>query len=345
MIDPVLSLAFSMHSNKGVYALLLGSGVSRSARISTGWEITLDLTRKLARLKGEDSEPDAEAWYTRTFGEGPDYSKLLGDVAKSQIERQKLLRQYFEPNDEEKEQGLKMPTPAHVAMAKLVAGGFVKVIVTTNFDRLMEDALQEEGIRPDVISTIDAIKGATPLMHSDCTIVKVHGDYLDSRIKNTPDELKEYDRELDELLDRIFDEFGLIVCGWSAEWDYALRDAMSRCKSHRYTTFWTIRGNPNAKSEDLIKLRRAESIKIKGADEFFHELYEKVSALDQIDKPHPLSKKVAVASLKKYLADEKHSISLHDLVMEERNVSSKMRHAFPEFSVANCLFPPVSPVG
>ncbi len=30
---------------------------------------------------------------------------------------------------------------------------------------------------------------------------------------------------------------------------------------------------------------------------------------------------------------------------EERNVSSKMRHAFPEFSVANCLFPPVSPVG
>ncbi len=28
-----------------------------------------------------------------------------------------------------------------------------------------------------------------------------------------------------------------------------------------------------------------------------------------------------------------------------RNVSSKMRHAFPEFSVANCLFPPVSPVG
>ncbi len=30
---------------------------------------------------------------------------------------------------------------------------------------------------------------------------------------------------------------------------------------------------------------------------------------------------------------------------KNRNVSSKMRHAFPEFSVANCLFPPVSPVG
>jgi putative transposase len=29
----------------------------------------------------------------------------------------------------------------------------------------------------------------------------------------------------------------------------------------------------------------------------------------------------------------------------ERNVSSKMRHAFSEFSVATCLFPPFSPAG
>ena len=32
-IDPIISLAFAMQSNKGVYALLLGSGVSRSAGV------------------------------------------------------------------------------------------------------------------------------------------------------------------------------------------------------------------------------------------------------------------------------------------------------------------------
>jgi hypothetical protein len=38
MVDPMLSLAFSVHSNKGVFALLLGSGVSRASGIPTGWE-------------------------------------------------------------------------------------------------------------------------------------------------------------------------------------------------------------------------------------------------------------------------------------------------------------------
>jgi hypothetical protein len=28
------------------------------------------------------------------------------------------------------------------------------------------------------------------------------------------------------LLDRILDEFGLIVCGWSADWDTTLRAGM-----------------------------------------------------------------------------------------------------------------------
>jgi hypothetical protein len=40
-------LAFSVYESKGVYALLLGSGLSRAANIPTGWEITLDLIRRI----------------------------------------------------------------------------------------------------------------------------------------------------------------------------------------------------------------------------------------------------------------------------------------------------------
>ncbi len=53
MIDPVHSLAFSIQANRGVYAVLIGSGVSRAAKIPTGWEITLDLIHKLAKLRNE----------------------------------------------------------------------------------------------------------------------------------------------------------------------------------------------------------------------------------------------------------------------------------------------------
>ncbi len=53
--DPILSLAHSMCTGKGVYAVLLGSGVSRSAGIPTGREVTLDLIRRVAALQGEDA--------------------------------------------------------------------------------------------------------------------------------------------------------------------------------------------------------------------------------------------------------------------------------------------------
>jgi hypothetical protein len=36
IVDPYTSLAFSVYGNKGVYALLLGSGVSRAAGVPTG---------------------------------------------------------------------------------------------------------------------------------------------------------------------------------------------------------------------------------------------------------------------------------------------------------------------
>jgi hypothetical protein len=211
MIDPMLSLAFSVHANKGVFALLLGSGVSRAAAIPTGWEIVLDLIRKLAHLQAEDCDPDPAAWYRAAFGEEPDYAKLLDALANSPAERSQLLRSYFEPTDEEREQGLKIPTVAHRAIADLVASGYIRVIVTTNFDRLPDNALESLGIVPTVISTPDAMEGALPLAHTACTIIKVHGDYLDSRIKNTPAELSHYDSRVNRLLDQVFDEYGLRV--------------------------------------------------------------------------------------------------------------------------------------
>jgi len=58
MIDNMTSLAFSVYENKGVFALLLGSGVSRAAQIPTGWEVTLDLVRRVALLEGESDQVD-----------------------------------------------------------------------------------------------------------------------------------------------------------------------------------------------------------------------------------------------------------------------------------------------
>ena len=64
-----------------------------------------------------------------------------------------------------------------------------KVILTTNFDRLIEQALAEGGVTSKVLASAEDVDGMTPLHHSDCTVIKLHGDYLDLGSRNTPDEL------------------------------------------------------------------------------------------------------------------------------------------------------------
>jgi hypothetical protein len=317
MIDPLISLAFSIYSNRGAYALLLGSGVSRAAAIPSGWEVVLDLVRKVAALEGEDSEPDPAAWFLKKHGNEPEYSTLLDIVAKTSTERQQLLRSYFEPTEEERSEGLKSPTAAHRAIAELAGTGYLRVIITTNFDRLLEKAMEELGVTPTVISTPDQIAGALPLVHSGITIIKLHGDYFDTRIKNTAKELARYNPKLSALVDRILDEYGLILCGWSAEWDIALREAIERCASRRFTTYWATRSPLSGHAKRLAEHRRAELIQITSADELFVRLSENIQALEDTSAPHPLSAKIAVATVKRYLVDPAARIKLHDLVYEE----------------------------
>ncbi|HEX2164758.1 MAG TPA: SIR2 family protein, partial [Thermoanaerobaculia bacterium] len=255
--------------------------------------------------------------YEREFKEEPSYSRILGRIAQHRDERQRLLKAYFEPTEEERLEGLKQPTAAHRAIASLCRRGYIRVIVTTNFDRLLALALSSEGLQPTVISTPDAVKGAPPLVHAALVIVKIHGDYLDTRIRNTTGELEAYPAPLTKLLDRIFDEFGLLVCGWSARWDPALRRALERCKNQRYTTYWTGLDEPDAELKDLLRLRRAPFIQIDGADNFFVDLNEKITALEEHARPHPLSVEAAVATLKRYLPDPAQNIRYRDLLVGE----------------------------
>ncbi len=316
MIDPIQSLAFSMHSNPGVYALLLGSGVSRSAQIPTGWEITLDLIRKLAAASNESAEPDPERWFQEKCGEPPDYSKLLNELAKTPAERQQLLRPYFEPNEQEREEGAKKPTAAHRAIAQLVAKGYIRIIITTNFDRLIEKALEDVGIAATVLSSPDDVRGAPPLIHMSCCVLKLHGDYLDTRIRNTPTELDTYPEEFEQLLDRILDEFGLIVCGWSAAWDTALYKALLDAPSRRYTTYWAVHKEVSGQARQVIKRHCAEEIPIDGADGFLKAVHQQVESLEQSSQPKPITSEIAIKRLEPYLSEPRYRIQLSKLIKE-----------------------------
>jgi hypothetical protein len=145
----------------------------------------------------------------------------------------------------------------------------------------------------------------------------LHGDYKNIRIKNTPEELAKYSKKVDKYLDRALDEFGLIICGWSAEYDTALRNALYRRKNRRFSTYWTVKDKLCDEAIRLSNHLKAEQIPIECANKLFTQLLEKIEALRDIEKPHPLTLPLAIATTKKYLSEGKYDIKLRDLVIEE----------------------------
>ncbi|MGA5873989.1 SIR2 family protein [Streptomyces cinereoruber] len=318
LIEPPMAMALNVHSSPGVYALLLGAGVSIASGVKTGWGIVEDLVGKVAAVRDPD-DPDArtkamadpEAWWEANIGEPLNYSTLLAAAAPLPSSRQAMLAHYFEP--EEGAEDSKGPTAAHRAIAQLVKRGSIRVILTTNFDRLTERALQEVGISPQVVSRPDQIKGSMLLQHSPVTVIKLHGDYADLEQRNTVDELGDYPDELQELLDRVLDEYGLIVCGWSADWDKALVRAVGSTRPRRYPLFWSQYGRFSDAARNLTAQHKAVVIDGKSADELFTGLVRSVEALDRLTTA-PITRDIAVVQLKRALPDPVRRIELFDLV-------------------------------
>lgn len=313
-VDPFDSLALSLHHNPGVYSLLVGSGLSRAAGVPTGWEITLSLISKLAATQGVTAHEDWAQWYQLRYSKRPSYSEILDAIATTPAERRSILHGYIESSGEDK---TRKPTKAHRGIAQLVARGIVRVVVTTNFDRLIEGALRELAIEPTVISNDDALAGAVPLIHSGCTLIKLHGDFLDSRIKNTEDELSSYSPGITSLLDEVLDRFGVVVVGWSGEWDTALRSAFLRAPSRRYPMYWASRGGVSPLAEDIVAHRGARLIPIRDADSFFGRLSDTLDALHKASRAHPQSIHLTIALAKKFSRHEEQGLEWFELLSAE----------------------------
>lgn len=331
-LEPLALLATGVHTQPGVYALLLGSGVSTGAGIPTGWGVVQALVSRIAAATHTDDQAaisaaanDPEEWWAEHGdGEPLGYSNLLAAVGPTPAARRALLAGFFEPSDDDAADGLKVPSAAHSAIAQLVKRGYIRVILTSNFDRLLEKALEDAGIPPQVIARAEAVAGLTPLPHAPVTIIKLHGDYADLDMRNTLEELSTYPPEWDELLDRVLDEYGLLVSGWSADWDRALVAAMERTRRRRYPLYWDSRSSSGTAATRLLAQHRGTVIPATSADALFSGLLERVDALERLAEP-ALTTAMAVTRLKRYLPDPVRRIDLHDLVMEATERTAAVR--------------------
>jgi len=326
-------LAFSLFSNPGAYAVLAGAGISRGAGLPTAWDIVVDLIQQIA---GDDEAANidattADAWYESRFGKPSTYSEVVEQLALTPTERQTLLRRYFESTDEDGNTTMPGPSAAHRAVARMMQSGTVRVVLTMNFDRLFEQALRELGIEPTIVATESDAQGLPPLHTLQHCIIHLHGDYLNATsMRNTTAELSGYGPSMEELLNRVLADFGLIVAGWSVQHDHALREAVAAQHNPYFTMGWISPGELSDAAQTLAANKQAVILPTT-ADNALGHLADHVESMRNRRARHPLSASVAVSRIKRELAGDGPAIPAHDMLFSE---FTRLR-GLPEFHLDN----------
>lgn len=317
-LSPHERMSLAVHVNAGSYAFLLGSGVSRSAGIPTGWDIVLDLIGKLAKLQRIEHVEDPEQWFAETYNARPTFGNILDLLQLKEEERRKILVPYIEGHGEEAGES-PCPTDAHHAAANLVKRGSVRLILTTNIDRLMEKALHEASVEFDLLSSDASFEGAPSIHETQCLVAKLHGDYREPGVRLTASELERYPASIRRFLRRVLPDFGLVICGWSGEWDTALREALLRTRLRRFTSFW-LSLTPTEITEParrIIDTCQAVVVPIKGADDSIPNLCADLKVLDTTGRSHPVTVETAVQKVQNFASNEHSFPDLETLLHEE----------------------------
>jgi len=226
---PDLALAFSRRAPRMVW--LLGAGASAMSGIPTAGALITRFIRDLYAAEQGCNIEELDLGDHR-LREQLDryYACIPGMPPAGDPEQYAALfeRVYPDPSDragliEELVAGAR-PNFGHYALAVLMAADAARVVVTTNFDDLVEQAAREvldsglvEPRRPLTVASLDDAGAAGRAVIRDRwpLVIKLHGDFRSVQLKNVSAELRSQNEQLADALGTICGQCGLIVSGYS----------------------------------------------------------------------------------------------------------------------------------
>lgn len=177
--------------------LLAGAGISVSAGIRTGEQLTRELREKHAAL----FQPGEALGYSEVF------RRAVPDVRlrRARIEAECIGRR---------------SQTEHLWIAQLMKERRVRGIITTNFDHLIEQALMRVGASGISVVLYDDELRCDLSEHRTPILVKIHGDFLFDDIANLPEELaRKLRQNMTNALCDFTDAADILVVGYSGSDD------------------------------------------------------------------------------------------------------------------------------
>ena len=109
---------------------------------------------------------------------------------------------------------------------------------------------------------------------------------------------------------------GLLVAGWSVQYDPALRDAVTAHYPSRFTMGWVSPGALGLDAQSIADSKKALVFQTT-ADNAFGHLADEVEAMRDRHARHPLTLDVAVGRIKRQLAGARPAIPARDMLVSE----------------------------
>jgi len=314
MLDLICQqLDTSSKSDQAAYTMLLGAGFSYGV-IPTAKEILIDAPVWLKRNNNDQKMNNAEI--AKSFWSNVK-NKLKGNGINLEFDKDtcipkdnyiseayKLLMSVNCPN------GLTTPSlrreyirhlcqnakrknnPAHLYLACLLnhqrkqswkyKTKFCRTILTTNFDPLLQDALQLVNVlyymsdRPEVLDYLQED------IHDAIHLVYTHGSIHRYRLLNSEEEIKGGEKRNSSFLKSHFERHGIIVMGYGG-WKDATMTALQEAIQFDGNLYWCVRSGDTLCEEvnELLKKRSSCAFKviIPDSDQAMNRIYERLTGL------------------------------------------------------------------
>jgi hypothetical protein len=221
-------------AQRASFGWFFGAGISASAGVPTATAVRdrllcerYAIEHDLVRQELDESDPTILQRVHRYFdgrngmpalGSDGDYSAAFELVMPDEAARKRYLEEQFA--------GAR-PGFGHRVLGGLLVAGYCDLVITTNFDPLIEqgftDALRrgtDAGQHVDRelnVAGLESSARARVAFQSQRwpLAVKLHGDFRERRLMNTEPELREQDADLRRLVIDASRTFGIVVCGYS----------------------------------------------------------------------------------------------------------------------------------
>lgn len=193
------------------------------------------------------------------------YSYYFEKCFPSEYERCLFIKETFERIK---------PSFGYLCFANYLIEHQINYVLTTNFDKLCEKALNKLDDGYDFAVSSDSL---APNLTTQLNLVKLHGDYIYDKLKNTESELTALSQKMSSEIQKI-NTSKIVVIGYSGQDHSVMHGLKSYLLSHPQTDLaWCVVDESqmqNSAVNELLSLNpQSKYFLIQGFDELFLQLY------------------------------------------------------------------------